>query len=204
MMAQESHLAIPGDIHLLFLRPYSHELQPDERLWPLSKEPCVNQSFASRNVLEQVQAERCRWLQAHPIQTTFHWWPSLFASYTEFISDILSQKNKHGLCSPRWEARPLSSRPMRREIDLPQYHCGSSLPRMAFRMQDATPGTAVCCAQQYLMLILRSSRRPKSKKRDYACPGFSLDLKERQRSSERRNTFLRSTSSASVRFSSAW
>lgn len=72
-------LTIPPGIHLLFLPPYSPELQPAERLWPLSNEPLANRSFTSLEELEDVQAERCRWLQAHPeiirARASFHWWP---------------------------------------------------------------------------------------------------------------------------------
>ena len=71
---------IAESIHLVFLPPYSPELQSAERLWPLSNEPLANRFFTSLDELEQVQAERCRWLQAHlPLiraQTLFHWWPS--------------------------------------------------------------------------------------------------------------------------------
>jgi transposase len=70
---------VPAGLHLVPLPPYSPELQPAERLWPLSNEPLVNRVFASLDELEQVQADRCRWLQAHPevIQgrTSYHWWP---------------------------------------------------------------------------------------------------------------------------------
>jgi transposase len=81
---KSAKLLVPEGIHLLFLPPYSPELQPAERLWPLSNEPLANRSFTSLDGLEQVQAERCRYLQAHPelirAQTCFHWWPSSLAS----------------------------------------------------------------------------------------------------------------------------
>jgi hypothetical protein len=74
-------LALPRGIQLLFLPPYSPEVQQAPRLWPLSNEPLANRMFASLDELEQVQAERCRWLQDHPAlvraHTCFHWWPSL-------------------------------------------------------------------------------------------------------------------------------
>ena len=73
-------LTVPQGLHLLFLPSHSPELQPAERLWPLSNEPLANRVFASLDQLEQVQAERCRWLQAHPEvirgRTAFHWWPA--------------------------------------------------------------------------------------------------------------------------------
>ncbi len=76
---KSSRLVIPEGLHLLFLPSHSPELQPAERLWPLSNEPLVNRVFASLDELEQVQADRCRWLQAHPEvirgRTSYHWWP---------------------------------------------------------------------------------------------------------------------------------
>src|SRR5581483_1734917 len=73
-------LVLPQGLHLLFLPAHSPELQPAERLWPLSNEPLANRTFASLDELEQVQAERCRWLQTHPEvirgRTSFHWWPA--------------------------------------------------------------------------------------------------------------------------------
>jgi integrase len=35
-------LEVPEGIHLMFLPPYSPELQPAERLWPLTNEPIAN------------------------------------------------------------------------------------------------------------------------------------------------------------------
>jgi transposase len=79
---KSADLVIPEGLHLLFLPAHSPELQPAERLWPLSNEPLANRVFTSLDELEQVQAERCRWLQAHPEyicrRTSFHWWPASF------------------------------------------------------------------------------------------------------------------------------
>jgi transposase len=70
-------LTIPDGIGLVFLPPYSPELQPAERLWPLVDEPVVNRHFATLADLEAVVAERCRRLDAETIRphTDFHWWP---------------------------------------------------------------------------------------------------------------------------------
>jgi len=70
-------LAVPEGISLVFLPPYSPELQPAERLWPLLDEPIVNRHFASLEQLDAAVAERCRRLHATAIQphTEFHWWP---------------------------------------------------------------------------------------------------------------------------------
>lgn len=79
-----AQLKLPESIHLMFLPPYSPEVQPAERLWPLSNEPLANRVFTSLDELEEAQAERCRWLQAHPevvhASTCFGWWPVLVDS----------------------------------------------------------------------------------------------------------------------------
>jgi transposase len=77
---RSADLQVPDGLHLLFLPSHSPELQPAERLWPLTNEPLANRVLASLDELEQVQAERCRWLQAHPEvirgRTSYHWWPA--------------------------------------------------------------------------------------------------------------------------------
>jgi transposase len=70
---------VPPGIHLHTLPPYSPELQPAERLWPLTNEPLVNRHFQDLDQLQAVQAKRCLTLQAMPAviraHTHFHWWP---------------------------------------------------------------------------------------------------------------------------------
>jgi transposase len=70
-------LAVPEGISLVFLPPYSPELQPAEHLWPLVDEPVANRHFATLADLEAVIAERCRRLDAETVRphTDFHWWP---------------------------------------------------------------------------------------------------------------------------------
>jgi hypothetical protein len=70
-------LAVPDGITLVFLPPYSPELQPAERLWPLVDEPVANKHFATLDDLDAVVAERCRRLDPAAIKphTAFHWWP---------------------------------------------------------------------------------------------------------------------------------
>jgi hypothetical protein len=58
--------AVPAGVQLVWLPPYSPELQPAERLWPLTNEPLANRSFADLAELEAVQAQRCLVLQAQP------------------------------------------------------------------------------------------------------------------------------------------
>jgi DDE superfamily endonuclease len=70
-------LAVPDGISLVFLPPYSPELQPAEHLWPLGDEPIANQHVASLNVLNSIVAARCQQLDADTLRphTNFHWWP---------------------------------------------------------------------------------------------------------------------------------
>jgi transposase len=74
-------LVIPQGLHLVFLPPYSPELQPAEHLWELSDEAIANRHFQDLTELMEVQAERCRKLQELPelicSRTLFHWWPEL-------------------------------------------------------------------------------------------------------------------------------
>jgi hypothetical protein len=70
---------VPLGITLIFLPPYSPELQPAERLWPLSNQAICNQRFDTIQDMEDAQCLRCRQLQQQPqlvrAYTRFHWWP---------------------------------------------------------------------------------------------------------------------------------
>lgn len=72
-------LRVPEHVHLLFLPPYSPQLQPAEHLWPLTNDALVNQHFLSIEALEDAQLARCAALQTQPAvirsTTCFHWWP---------------------------------------------------------------------------------------------------------------------------------
>jgi transposase len=72
-------LVVPDGIRLLFLPPYSPELQPAERLWPLTNEAVANRHFTSLADLDEALASRCRALTDQPeilkANTLFHWWP---------------------------------------------------------------------------------------------------------------------------------
>ena len=73
------HLRVPEHVHVLFLPPYSPELQPAEHLWPLTNAALVNQHFATIEDLEDAQFDRCAALQRQRERirstTLFHWWP---------------------------------------------------------------------------------------------------------------------------------
>jgi transposase len=72
-------LKVPEHVHVLFLPPYSPELQPAEHLWPLTNDVLVNRHFASIEDLEDAQLAHCAALQRTPDRirstTQFHWWP---------------------------------------------------------------------------------------------------------------------------------
>jgi transposase len=72
-------LRVPEGIHLVFLPSHSPELQPAERLWPLTNEPIANRTFKNLDELEEVAVHRCQRLlkQRELIRglTCYHWWP---------------------------------------------------------------------------------------------------------------------------------
>lgn len=72
-------LKIPEGIHLEFLPSHSPELQPAERLWPLSDEGVANRHFDQMDDLEETLVERCRALCKQPeilrSYLHYHWWP---------------------------------------------------------------------------------------------------------------------------------
>jgi transposase len=77
-------LRVPEGIHLLPLPPYSPELQPAERLWPLINESIVNQAFQSIKEVEELVYQRCcRLLKQQKLirgLTFYHWFPEIQAA----------------------------------------------------------------------------------------------------------------------------
>ena len=71
-------LRVPDGIELLQLPPYSPELQPAERLWPLVNEAFANRCIETLDELEALLVDRCRHLTEQPQRlrglTHFHWW----------------------------------------------------------------------------------------------------------------------------------
>ncbi len=71
-------IEIPEGIHLELLPPGSPELQPAERLWPLTNEAIANRLLEIEQ-MEQALVERCVELldQTETIRnlTNYHWWP---------------------------------------------------------------------------------------------------------------------------------
>ena len=61
--------------------PYSPELQPAERLWPLMNECIANRLVQTREELEELVSKRCKWMMEKATSivrnlTLYHWWPS--------------------------------------------------------------------------------------------------------------------------------
>ncbi len=59
-------LRVPEGVHLEFLPSHSPELQPSERLWPLSNEGVANRHFERIEDLEEALVERCVALRGQP------------------------------------------------------------------------------------------------------------------------------------------
>jgi transposase len=72
-------VVIPAGIHLVFQPPYSPQVQPSERLWPLIRESLANRDFVDIAEHRKVTAQRCRELSDQPevvrTRTLMHWWP---------------------------------------------------------------------------------------------------------------------------------
>ena len=75
-----TEVVIPEGIELVPLPSHSPELQPAERLWPLTNEAVANRSFASLDELDAALGERCVRLSGKPdlirSYTQYHWWPT--------------------------------------------------------------------------------------------------------------------------------
>ncbi len=73
-------LNIPDGIRFCFLPPYTPELQPAERLWPLANEAVANTPFETLDQLAEKLDRRCAALTDQPdlikATTHFEWWPN--------------------------------------------------------------------------------------------------------------------------------
>ena len=76
---RSNELQIPDGIELVYLPPYSPELQPAERLWPLVNETIANRLFTDIDVLDNAVEARCVYMADNPEVvkplTDWHWWP---------------------------------------------------------------------------------------------------------------------------------
>lgn len=76
-------VVVPEGIDVVLMPSHSPELQPAERLWPLTNEPIANRTFETLDELEQVLFERCQALlkQQDLVRglTNYYWWPKTAA-----------------------------------------------------------------------------------------------------------------------------
>lgn len=72
-------LQVPERLSLISLPPYTPELNPSERVWPLVKEGVANRAHESLDELEQRVCSRCQKISAAEVsaRTSYHWWPEL-------------------------------------------------------------------------------------------------------------------------------
>ena len=75
----KNKLKVPEGIHLEFLPSQSPELQPSERLWPLSVEALANRNFEAIEELQEALGGRRRALREQPelirSYLSYRWWP---------------------------------------------------------------------------------------------------------------------------------
>ncbi len=75
-----TNLAVPDGLRLVYLPPYSPELQPAETLWTLVDEPVVNTFVPNLDKLIDTITERCSNLTTRQSEissrTNFAWWPA--------------------------------------------------------------------------------------------------------------------------------
>jgi hypothetical protein len=76
----KNKLRVPDGIHLEFLPSHSPELQPSERLWPLSDEALANRHMEKIEELEEALVGRCAALSDQPevirSYLRYRWWPN--------------------------------------------------------------------------------------------------------------------------------
>lgn len=65
-------LEVPEGIELCYLPPYTPELQPAERLWPLVREAIANKVCTTLEALEEVLVKRCQWLSKNKEKVQAH------------------------------------------------------------------------------------------------------------------------------------
>lgn len=72
-------VVVPEGVHLIFQPPYSPQVQPAERLWPLVREVLANRDFKDINEHSEVTSRRCREITDQPEAVrrhcSLHWWP---------------------------------------------------------------------------------------------------------------------------------
>ena len=65
-------LEVPQGIELFYLPPYTPELQPAERLWPLLREAIANKVWTTLSALENAVEKRYQWLSKNRKKVQAH------------------------------------------------------------------------------------------------------------------------------------
>ena len=77
----EAGLKVPEGLRLVFLPPYSPELQPAETLWTLVDESIINKHIPTIEDLGDIIGKRCVDLaqerETIKGKSGFHWWPNI-------------------------------------------------------------------------------------------------------------------------------
>jgi transposase len=71
----EAGLNLPEGARIVFLPPYTPELQPAETLWTLVDERIINKHATDIEELNDIIAARCVTLANR--RAEFHWWPKI-------------------------------------------------------------------------------------------------------------------------------
>lgn len=94
----------PSNMRLMFLPPYSPELNPAEHLWEAIREQCfANQVFRSLDAVERALTRGLVALEADQARvrsmTGFDWITSIFLIATKYISLCLRRKLRSARCA---------------------------------------------------------------------------------------------------------
>ena len=77
----EAGLSVPDGVRLVYLPPYTPELQPAETLWTLVDEPIVNKHVGTIEELDAIIGKRCAALAGEretiKSRAGFHWEPKI-------------------------------------------------------------------------------------------------------------------------------
>ena len=65
-------LEVPQGIELFYLPPWTPELQPAERLWPLLREAIANKVWTTLCALEDAVEKRCQWFSKNRKKVQAH------------------------------------------------------------------------------------------------------------------------------------
>ena len=77
----EAGLSVPNGVRLVFLPPYTPELQPAKTLWALIDEPIANKHVETIEELDAIIGDRCAALATDcdiiKSRAGFRWWPKI-------------------------------------------------------------------------------------------------------------------------------